>query len=146
MLKRWGRRGRMDSLAAWGLHSLDLCVPPLCLWDQILWRGLDCDGFTWFVLLPPSCRRPLLSSLLISPLRFLLFLVLPKGDVRVPLYIGGVQQGFQGVSAEQRGAACPRAAPSPVTVMPRRSNRFGLCNGDVGESQLKGVLAWRAPE
>lgn len=76
----------------------------------------------------------------------LLLLVSPEGDVRVPLHIGGVQQGFQGVRAEQGGATRPGAASPPVAVVPCCPDSFGLGDGDVGESQLEGVLPRRAPQ
>lgn len=145
MPRGWRRNGRTDGPAGGTLPSRGSSVPPLSLWAQVLRRGLNGDGLPLPLLLPPSCRHPLQLRSAGHHL-LLLLLVSPQGDVRVPLHIGGVQQGFQSVRAEQGGATRPGAAPPPVAVVPCRSNRFGLGDGDVGESQLEGVLPRRAPK
>lgn len=143
MPRGWCWSGRTDGPAGGALPSQGPAIPPLSLWAQILRRGLYGDGLPLPLLLSPSCCHPLLLP---SPRHLLLLLLVsPEGDVRVPLHIGGVQQGFQGVRAEQGGAARPGAGPPPVAVVSCCPDCFGLGDGDVGESQLKGVLPWRAP-
>lgn len=143
---RWDRLSR----TALNLLSLDFCISPLSFWVQILGRGLNCNSLSLSMLLsfPPSrhARRPRLYPLPLSPFWCLLLFLLAEEGLRVPVHVGGVQQCFQGVRADQRGATPPRAAPASVAEMSWGSHRLSLGDGDVRESQLKGVLAWCAPD
>lgn len=142
MLRRGGWRERLYSLTTCCLFSLDSCIPPLIVWAQTLGRGLDCNTLTEPVL-PPALLY--IHHACLPPLWCYLFLT--EEGMRVPHYIRGVQQGFQGVRVDQSSATSSRAAPAAsVTDMSCGSNSFSLGNGDVRESQLEGILTRRAPD
>lgn len=132
MLRRRGRRGRLDTFSPHRLLSLGPCVH-LSVRGQTLGTGLDCDGLTVFVFA---------AGLPIPRHRLLLFFP-GEESMRVPLHVGGVQQLFWGI--DHGDAASPRADPAaPVAVLSGGPRCLG--DGDVREGQLEGILPRRAPD